>query len=79
MNDEKPNYEDIIFENKLKQTIENLEGIFSDNQEVVFFIKSHFRLADNQSRIQSLYEEIQRLETENTNLLLIIDKMQNKL
>ena len=79
MKETKNEYSDIEFEIKLNSVIERLTDILGEDYNVVEFVKCHFRLADNQSKIQSLYEQINQLEKENTALLIMIDKTQNKL
>ncbi|WP_449105053.1 hypothetical protein [Pseudomonas mohnii] len=79
MKDENKEYSDIEFEIKLHNVIERLTDILGEDYNVVEFVKCHFRLADNQSKIQNLYEQINQLENENTALLIMIDKTQNKL
>ena len=85
MKSEKINNSEIEFEKKLMQVIDNLSQILGEDDKVVEFLKCHFRLADNQAKIQTLqaqirdlerlnYEKIRKLEEENTTLLLFIDE-----
>lgn len=85
MNSEKIDNSEIEFEKKLMQVIDNLSQILGEDDKVVEFLKYHFRLADNQTKIQTLqaqirdlerlnYEKIRKLEEENANFLLLIDE-----
>lgn len=85
MNNEQDNHNEEAFENKLMQVIANLSQFLGEDDKVVEFLKCHFRLADNQTKINTLqaqirdlerlnYEKIRKLEEENTTLLLLIDE-----